>query len=113
MAKNLKFSVLLDLYGGMISGKQYEAMDLYYNEDLSLAEIGDILGISRQAVRGSIKKGEENILFYEEKLGLYRKNEKLKKKLTETAAKLRRLNKEFKSEKLTECINELTETEMR
>ena len=112
MAKNLKFGSLLDLYGNMISGKQFEAMDLYYNEDLSLAEIGDILGISRQAVRSNIKKGEEKILFYEEKLGLYKKSEKLKKKIGNTAAKLEKLNKEIKSDKLSECIEELSGIEL-
>ena len=66
MSKNLDFCVLLDLYGGLISGRQFEAMDYYYNQDLSLAEIGEILSVSRQAVRNSIKDGEENILMYEE-----------------------------------------------
>jgi predicted DNA-binding protein YlxM (UPF0122 family) len=46
---------------------------MYYNEDLSLSEIADQIGISRQGVRDLIKKAEEELLFLEEKLGLARK----------------------------------------
>jgi predicted DNA-binding protein YlxM (UPF0122 family) len=48
-------------------------MDLYYNDDLSLSEIAEQMGITRQAVRDSIKKTEQELFFYEEKLGLRRR----------------------------------------
>ena len=67
--KNLEISVLLDFYGGMLTTKQEEALYLYYNEDLSLAEISEHQNISRQGVRDSIKRGEAALLEMEEKLG--------------------------------------------
>ena len=112
MSKNLDFCVLLDLYGGLISGRQFEAMDYYYNQDLSLAEIGEILSGSRQAVRNSIKDGEENILMYEEKLGLFRKSELAKNKIEKIAKKIIRLNQELESEALKGLAEELIGIEL-
>ncbi len=68
--KNLDISVLLDFYGDMLTEKQREVIGFYYNEDLSLAEIGDFEGITRQGVRDSIKRGEAVLLEMEERLGL-------------------------------------------
>ncbi len=69
MAKELKFVMLLDCYGDLLTEHQRSIMELYYCEDLSLAEIGSPLGITRQAVRSLIKRTEEILLNYEEKLG--------------------------------------------
>lgn len=68
--KNYKISFLLDYYGEILTEKQKDAIELYYNEDLSLAEIADHIGITRQGVRDSIKRGEETLIEMEEKLGL-------------------------------------------
>ena len=73
MAKNLDISVLLDFYGDMLTEKQRDVAEFYYNEDLSLAEIAEHSGITRQGVRDSIKRAEFQLLEYEEKLGLYAK----------------------------------------
>ena len=56
MAKNLEISFLLDFYGDMLTDKQRDVVELYYNEDLSLAEIAAHSGITRQGVRDSIKR---------------------------------------------------------
>lgn len=71
--KNLEMSFLLDFYGDILPERRREVMDLYYNDDLSLAEIAEQLGVTRQAVRETIKKTEADLLFYEEKLGLRRR----------------------------------------
>ena len=68
--KNLNIGYLLDFYGELLSERKRSVMDMYYNEDLSLAEIALEIGISRQGVRDIIKKSEEELFFYEEKLGL-------------------------------------------
>ena len=68
--KNLGMGLLLDFYGDLLPEKRRTVMDYYYNDDLSLAEIADEIGISRQGVREQIKKTEEELAFYEEKLGL-------------------------------------------
>ena len=71
--KNLKIACLLDFYGEVLSERKQSVLSLYYNEDLSLAEIAEEIGISRQGVRELIKKSEEELLFLEEKLGLEKK----------------------------------------
>lgn len=71
--KNLEISLLLDFYGDILTQKQKEVIELYYNEDLSLAEIANDEGITRQGVRDSIKRGEAVLLDMEERLGLARK----------------------------------------
>lgn len=70
MEKDLRISLLLDFYGQMLTEKQREVVEFYYNEDLSLAEIAQHSGITRQGVRDSIKRAEAQLLDCEEKLGL-------------------------------------------
>ncbi|MEG0542204.1 MAG: putative DNA-binding protein, partial [Angelakisella sp.] len=70
MTKNLEVSVLLDFYGSMLTDKQRDVVELYYNEDLSLAEIAAHSGITRQGVRDSIKRAEAQLIEYEERLQL-------------------------------------------
>lgn len=71
--KDLRIALLLDFYGEILTDKQREVVDLYYNDDLSLAEIAEHAAISRQGVRDAIKRGESTLLFMEEKLGLARR----------------------------------------
>ena len=70
LAKDLSVSVLLDFYGELLTPKQAESLDLYYNQDLSLAEIAEDTGVSRQGVRAFIKQGEAHLINFEEKLGM-------------------------------------------
>ena len=71
--KNLEIGYLLDFYGEILPERRRDIMDLYYNDDLSLSEIAEQMGITRQAVRDSIKKTEQELFFYEERLGLRRR----------------------------------------
>ena len=73
MMKNLDIAVLLDFYGDMLTDKQREVIDFYYNEDLSLSEIGEFEGITRQGVRDSIKRGENILSELEEQVGFAEK----------------------------------------
>jgi predicted DNA-binding protein YlxM (UPF0122 family) len=78
MGKNLEVAMLLDFYGDMLTDKQQDVIDLYYNQDLSLGEIADEVGISRQGVRDSIKRGEAVLFEMEGRLGFlrtFRRNE--------------------------------------
>lgn len=68
--KNLNISFLLDFYGDVLAERRRDVLQMYYNDDLSLAEIAEEIGISRQGVRDIIKKAEEELLFLEEKLSL-------------------------------------------
>lgn len=76
--KDFKKAYLLDFYGDVLTERKKEVLDMYYNEDLSLAEIAEQIGISRQGVRDLIKKAEEEIFFLEEKLGLAQKMSSLR-----------------------------------
>lgn len=71
--KNLNIGYLLDFYGEVLSERKRNVLDMYYNEDFSLAEISEEIGISRQGVRDIIKKAEEELCFFESKLGLSKK----------------------------------------
>ncbi len=70
MAKDFRFCLLFELYKGVLTEKQQEAFTNYYYDDLSLAEISENTGISRQGARDAIKRAEEVLLLTEEKLKL-------------------------------------------
>ena len=74
--KDLRVSVLLDYYSPMLTDKQKDVIDLYYNEDLSLSEIAEHENITRQGVRDSIKRGEQTLYDMEEKFRLVERSEK-------------------------------------
>ena len=89
--KNMKIAYLLDFYGDALDDHVSTVMRAYYNEDLSLAEIADDVGISRQGVRHLIKKGEELIEFYEAKFALAARHTELTevcKSLTEIGERI-------------------------
>ena len=83
MKKDLSISILLDYYGKVLTSTQFDTVDLYYNEDLSLAEIAEHFNISRQGVRDSIKRGECILIDMEEKLQIINKLHKHSKALDE------------------------------
>ena len=76
-------SLLYDYYGELLTDKQKELFDLYYNEDLSLAEIAEHAGISRQGVRDAIVRSETILRETEDKLGLVKKYAGYESKLEE------------------------------
>ena len=81
MEDRFKISILLDHYGPLLTEKQIDIMSLYYNEDLSLAEISEINKTSRQAIYDLIKRCCKQLLVYEKKLELMKKqNYRLRKK---------------------------------
>ena len=89
--KDLRISVLLDFYGEMLTEKQRGVVELYYNEDLSLAEIAEHSRITRQGVRDSIKRAENQLLECEAKLGLWERFLEIRRGLEEISALARDL----------------------
>ena len=71
--KNLHIAYLLDFYGEVLGERTRELLEMYYCDDMSLSEIAEEMSITRQGARDLIKKAEEELLFYEEKLGLAKK----------------------------------------
>lgn len=68
--KNLDFVLLLDCYGSLLTERQRTLLEGYYDEDLSLAELAQPLGISRQAVHDSIRRGERQLEALEAQMGI-------------------------------------------
>ena len=83
MEKNVEISLLYSFYGRMLTERQADTIDLYYNEDLSLSEVGAELGISRQGVRDNLKRAEATLYDTEERLGLAKRFLGIKSKLGE------------------------------
>lgn len=75
MANNVEISMLLDLYGETLTAKQRDYLNYYYNDDLSLSEIAENEGITRQGVRDSIKRAEALLFDMETKLRFSQKLE--------------------------------------
>ena len=73
MEKNVEISMLCQIYGKVLTEKQYEVLNDYYNNDLSLSEIAENNNITRQAVRDIIKKGENKLYELEERIGFMNK----------------------------------------
>ena len=94
-AKNMRYSLLLDFYGELLPSAQRDMIDLYYNEDLSLSEIAENTGITRQGVRDSIKRAEETLQTYEQKLGLADKFHRIGEKSEEAESLLHSLKSKY------------------
>ncbi len=93
--KDMKVAYLIDFYQDLLDEHTLGALKAYYNDDLSLSEIASGVGISRQGIRHLIKKGEEQLLFFEEKLGLSKRFEELEgasKKLSAVCSSLTELS---------------------
>ncbi|MGN0605615.1 MAG: putative DNA-binding protein [Oscillospiraceae bacterium] len=83
MSKNLQMTVLLDFYGQLLTPKQRDVMELYYYEDLSLAEIAEHENITRQGVHDFIKRSEILLTEFEQKLMLADRFSRLNQSLDE------------------------------
>lgn len=97
LAKDLGITILLDFYGDMLTEKQRDFLGYYYNDDLSLSEIAENEGITRQGVRDSIKRAEAQLFDMEERLGLARRFHEMRRGLDDIVA----------------CANAISEYNMR
>jgi len=109
--KSYEMTILFDYYGDVLTEKQHELFDLYYNEDLSLAEISEHLGITRQGVRDGIVRAEEILTDLESKLGFsakYGKQTANARRIVELAERISAVNdSNFRSIELDECAYEI------
>ncbi len=94
MAKDMKISFLLDFYGDVLTEKQREVVEYYYNDDLSLSEIAENEGITRQGVRDAIKRAEAQLLELESRLGFARRFRETQRGLEEIRAAAERIRGE-------------------
>ena len=92
MEKNIEISILSQIYKNVLTEKQFEILDEYYNNDFSLSEIAENYNITRQAVRDNIKSGEAKLYDLENKLGLMKKMQKQEEIVNSVISKLDKLN---------------------
>ena len=102
--KNVKISILCDLYGKLLTEKQLELLNDYYNSDLSLSEIAENNNITRQAVRDKIKKGEKKLFEYEEKLLFMKRMLKQEKTIEQVLAELSKIQKDSSDKKIAHIL---------
>lgn len=89
--KVLRVGQLYDFYNALLTEKQRECLNMHYLQDLSLAEIAEEFGVSRQAVHDILRRAEQTLEEYEEKLGLAARYHYERKMLTEVVDHLRHL----------------------
>ena len=79
----LHMALLFDTYGGMLTDKQRECFDMRYNQDLSLGEIGEMMGVSRQAVNDNLTRTEALLRRMEENIGCVKRDIAVRKAASE------------------------------
>lgn len=113
--KNLHTTVLFDIYGDMLTSQQQAVIDMYYNQDLSLAEISEQIGITRQGVQYTLKHGEDALWHMEQVLGLAAQSIRTKQLANELETQIRSLplppQAEDKRSDLLELIQKLSAAE--
>ena len=95
----VEMCLLFDFYGAMLTQRQQEIFDLYYNDDLSLSEITEQMQISRQAVRDSVTRSKNLMIGFEQRLGLVRRfqeNSEAFQRIHTIASELLELNRSEK-----------------
>ena len=104
MEKNVKVSMLCQIYGKLLTEKQYNFLDDYYNNDCSLSEIAENYGITRQAARDNIVKGENKLFEYEEKLGIMKRTVDQEKQIVKILSELTKIQTKFSDEEIASIL---------
>lgn len=104
--QRMRLGRLFDIYGGLLTEKQQDCLNLYFNDDLSLTEIAEELGVSRQAVHDLLKRVEQTLERNEAKLGLLAKSEADKNRLR-SVINLLTAGKEKNQEEAISILNEM------
>ena len=104
MEKNVKVSMLCEVYGNLLTKKQLSILQDYYDKDLSLSEIAQNQEITRQAVRDIIKKGENKLFELEEKLGIMKKTFKQEEKIAIILSELTKIQKRSTDKQVAEIL---------
>lgn len=104
MEKNVKVSMLCQIYGKLLTEKQYDFLDDYYNKDFSLSEIAENYGITRQAARDNIVKGENKLFEYEEKLGIMKRTLNQEQQIVKILSELTKIQTRFSDEKIASIL---------
>lgn len=104
MEKNVKVSMLCQIYGNLLTKKQLSILEYYYNQDLSLSEIAENKNITRQAVRDIIKKGESKLFELEEKLGIMKRMFKQEEKIAIILSELTKIQEKSSDKQIAKIL---------
>ncbi len=107
MEKHVEISMLCQIYGKLLTEKQYEFINDYYNNDLSLSEIAENNDITRQAVRDVIKKGENKLFEFEEKLLFMKRMLNQEKQIQEILIELSKIQETSSDRKIEKILNNI------
>ena len=107
MDNKVKISMLCDIYGKLLTEKQFEFINDYYNNDLSLSEIAENNDITRQAVRDIIKKGERKLFEYEEKLLFMKKTISQEQKIQAILSELTKIQVNSSDKKVANILDSI------
>ncbi|MCI8443841.1 MAG: putative DNA-binding protein [Clostridia bacterium] len=107
MEEKVKISMLCEFYGKLLTEKQLEFIDDYYNNDLSLSEIAQNNNITRQAVRDIIKKGEKKLFEYEEKLMFMKRTLNQEKKIEKALSELTKIQKDDSDKQIASVLESI------
>ena len=106
--KKVEVSILCQIYGKLLTEKQYEVINDYYNNDYSLSEIAENNNITRQAVRDMIKKGESKLFEFEEKLLIMKKMRNQEKQIQSIIEELNKIKDTASDKKIEKILNNVT-----
>lgn len=109
MDRKVEISLLCQIYGKLLTEKQLNILDNYYNLDLSLSEIAENEGITRQAVRDIMKKGENKLFEFEKKLGIMKKTQRQEEKIASILSELTKIQTKFTDEQIAEILEHIKE----
>lgn len=107
MEDSVKISVLLEIYGKLLTKKQYNLLNDYYNLDLSLSEIAENEHITRQAVRDNLKKGESKLFDYEEKLGIMKATIKKQNTIENILSEITTINCNMSDKEIAQILEDV------
>lgn len=107
MEKNVKVSMLCEIYGKLLTEKQLSILDDYYNKDLSLSEIAENVNITRQAVRDIIMKGENKLFEFEEKLGFMKRMLKQEEQISNIVSELSKIQTKYTDEQIAKILEHI------
>ena len=107
MDKKILISMLCQIYGKLLTEKQFDYINDYYNNDLSLAELAENYGITRQAARDNIKKGENKLFEYEEKLQIMKTTLNTEKKIAKILEQIATIQSGYSDEKIADILENI------
>lgn len=107
--KNVKFGTLNDYYGSLLTEYQSNIIKMYYDYDMSLAEIAEEEGVTRQAIHDIVGRASKKLQIYEEKLGLINKLNQIKSEINVILESIEKKSKEEIANDISNILGEIRE----